>query len=64
MGYFVDHRTKQIHHSQFAGDRCGFLQTPVKEREFTDDSGYIEGLADQKEYKVCPHCQTAQSSVG
>lgn len=64
MGYFVDHRTKRIHHSQFAGDSCGFLQTPVEEREFTDEAAYVEGLEQSGEYKQCPHCQTAQSTVG
>lgn len=63
MGYFVDHRTKKIHHSQFAGDSCGFLQTPIDRREFTDKMEYVEGLA-EKEYEYCPHCQTAQSTVG
>lgn len=64
MGYFVDHRTKRIHHSQFAGDRCGFLQTPVEKREFTDEMEYVDSLADKKEYQLCPHCQTAQPTVG
>lgn len=64
MGYFVDHRTKRIHHSQFAGDSCGFLQTPVEEREFTEEKEYVESLADKEQYKHCPHCQTAQTTVG
>ncbi|MFP3324047.1 hypothetical protein R0K05_13225 [Planococcus sp. SIMBA_160] len=63
MGYFVDHRTKKIHHSQFAGDSCGFLQTPINQREFTDKMEYVESLA-EKEYERCPHCQTAQPTVG
>ncbi|TWT06691.1 hypothetical protein FQV26_02450 [Planococcus sp. CPCC 101016] len=60
MHYFVDHKKKRIHQRQFAGDRCGFVETPVEKREFTDRAEYIEQLEERDSYEFCPHCQTAQ----
>ncbi|MGH2316627.1 hypothetical protein ACRC6Q_02610 [Planococcus sp. SE5232] len=61
MHYFVDHKKKKIHQRQFAGDRCGFVETPVEKREFTDRADYIEQLEEEDSYEFCPHCQTAQT---
>lgn len=61
MHYFVDHKKKRIHQRQFAGDRCGFVETPVEKREFTDQAEYVEQLGEKDSYEFCPHCQTVQS---
>jgi hypothetical protein len=55
--YFVDHKTKLIHKILSAGDECGFNTTPVSEREFTNNTEYIEKLTNSSEYERCPHCQ-------
>ncbi|WP_142826852.1 hypothetical protein [Planococcus soli] len=60
MHYFVDHKKKKIHQRQFAGDRCGFVETPVEKREFTNQADYIEQLESKDLYEFCPHCQQAQ----
>ncbi|ANU09818.1 hypothetical protein A1A1_05207 [Planococcus antarcticus DSM 14505] len=56
--YFVDHKKKKIHKRQFAGDRCGFIETPVENREFTDRADYIEQLEKKDSYEYCLHCQS------
>lgn len=63
MQFFVDHKYRRIHKRQFAGDRCGFVETPVNEREFTNSGNYIEKLESEKSYEVCPHCQSAQTVI-
>lgn len=60
MHYFVDHKKKKIHQRQFAGDRCGFVETPVEKREFTDRADYIEQLEKKDSYEFCSHCQQVQ----
>ena len=60
MHYFVDHKKKRIHQRQFAGDRCGFVETPVEKREFTDSADYIEQLEEKDSYECCPYCQSVQ----
>lgn len=60
MFYFIDHKKRKIHQRQFAGDRCGFVETPVEKREFTDQAEYIEQLEQQGSYEFCPHCQSVQ----
>ncbi|MGK7376766.1 hypothetical protein ACSFXN_02920 [Planococcus sp. 1R117A] len=47
MQYFIDHKRKQIHQRQYAGDRCGFTETPVEKREFTNSFSYIEQLEEE-----------------
>lgn len=63
MQFFVDHKYRRIHQRQFAGDRCGFVETPVKEREFTDSEEYILQLESQDRYEVCLHCQTVPTVI-
>lgn len=63
MRYFIDHKRKQIHQREFAGDRCGFTETPVEKREFTDSLAYIEQLEEEREYFKCPHCRTVQIAI-
>lgn len=58
--YFVDHKNKKIHHQQFAGDKCGFLDTPVSEREFTASESYVEELENTAGFVFCKHCETPQ----
>ncbi|WP_181313665.1 hypothetical protein [Planomicrobium soli] len=60
MNYFIDHKKKQIHQRQHAGDRCGFVETPVNKREFTDSAAYIEQLITQKMYSMCVYCRSVQ----
>ena len=60
MSYFVDHMKKKVHQKLHAGDRCGFLDTPVKFREFTDVNEYIEDLERVQGFQKCQHCQSAQ----
>lgn len=60
MQYFVDHKHKRIHQRHDAGDRCGFAETPVEKREFTDSLSYIEGLEENRKYLKCPYCRTVQ----
>ena len=61
MYYFIDHKKKKIHQRQFAGDRCGFVETPVEKREFTDRADYIEQLEEKNSYEFCPYCQSVQT---
>ena len=42
MKYLIDHLTKTIHQRGNAGDRCGFLNTPIEKREFTNSESYRE----------------------
>lgn len=58
--YFIDHKNKKIHHQQFAGDKCGFLGTPVSEREFTSSDSYVEALEKSDGYNFCTYCKTPQ----
>ncbi|MFD1030018.1 hypothetical protein [Metaplanococcus flavidus] len=58
--YFVDHKNKKIHQQQFAGDKCGFLDTPVSEREFTKSKSYVETLEMSEGFRICSYCQTPQ----
>ncbi|EGA88870.1 hypothetical protein GPDM_13491 [Planococcus donghaensis MPA1U2] len=62
--YFIDHKKKKIHQRQFAGDRCGFVETPVEKREFTDQVEYIQQLETKDLYETCKYCQQAQSISG
>ncbi|ANU27244.1 hypothetical protein [Planococcus versutus] len=61
MYYFVDHKKKKIHQRQFAGDRCGFVETPVEKREFTDQVEYVQQLEIKNFYEMCKYCRQAQS---
>ena len=63
MTYFIDHLKKNIHQRLYAGDTCGFLQTPVKQREFTDSRAYVEQLEERDSYTTCPHCQSVKILV-
>lgn len=63
MRYFVDHKKKRIHQKLYAGDRCGFTETPVEKREFTESSAYIEKLVAQKLYVKCEHCRSIQTVI-
>ena len=63
MTYFVDHLKKNIHRTQYAGDDCGFLQTPVEKREFTDSPAFVKQLEEQESYARCPHCQSVKMLV-
>lgn len=63
MQFFIDHKYRRIHQRQFAGDRCGFVETPVEEREFTDSEDYIGQLENRELYEVCPHCQSAPTVI-
>jgi hypothetical protein len=58
--YLIDHATKTIHQRVYAGDRCGFITTPIEKREFKDCIAYIESLQTQQGYTICPHCTTVQ----
>ena len=60
MAYFIDHNRKRIHWKGFAGDKCGFIDTPVDQREFTDSPDYIDELLSDGAYKRCPHCRSVQ----
>ncbi|MDN7227282.1 hypothetical protein QWY22_03405 [Planococcus liqunii] len=63
MKYLIDHATKTIHQRVYAGDRCGFITTPIEKREFEDCPVYIESLQIQKGYSICPHCTSVQLMV-
>lgn len=63
MRYFVDHAKKRIHKRQFVGDRCGFVDTSIDEREFTDSAIYIERLEEQERYEKCQYCKSAQPII-
>lgn len=60
MTYFVDHKNKKIHDQRFAGDKCGFLDTPIDKREFTAVEEYIKKLEVKEGFAFCSHCQTPQ----
>ncbi|WP_147802586.1 hypothetical protein [Alkalicoccus halolimnae] len=59
MKFLIDHRNNLIHKIVCAGDRCGFNDTPVAEREFTNSHSYLELLQKQKGYSSCAHCEAA-----
>ncbi|WP_203332922.1 hypothetical protein [Planococcus beigongshangi] len=63
MKYFVDHLRKSIHSQQFAGDSCGFIDTPVTYREFTNCPAYIKGLIEEKAYSRCTECVSAPTKL-
>lgn len=63
MKYFVDHKKKYIHERLYAGDACGFLQTPVDKREFTDSRDYVEQLEERESYMTCQHCNSVKPLV-
>lgn len=63
MKYFIDHAKKKIHRKQYVGDRCGFIDTSIEKREFTDSVIYIERLEGQEQYKTCQYCKSAQSII-
>ena len=46
-----------------AGDKCGFVETPIDKREFTDSEDYIKSLENDKTYELCEHCQTVQIEI-
>lgn len=58
MKYFIDHLQKKIHLRQFAGDRCGFTETPVEQREFSDAEDYVAQLVAEESYTICTHCHS------
>ncbi|TAA73528.1 hypothetical protein D2909_01400 [Planococcus salinarum] len=58
--YFVDHKNKKIHHQQYAGDKCGFLETPISEREFTASDEYVKSLEGTGQFSFCKECETPQ----
>lgn len=58
--YFVDHKNRKIHYQKFAGDKCGFLETPVSEREFTASEDYVKALEISDGFSFCTYCQTPQ----
>lgn len=57
MKYFIDHKEKRIHLRQFVGDSCGFIDTPVSQREFSDEEDYVERLISSEAYFVCEQCK-------
>lgn len=59
MKFIVDHKNKLIHKVVCAGDRCGFKDTPLSEREFTKSLTYLENLQQQKDYHLCASCKAA-----
>ncbi|MGI2328252.1 hypothetical protein [Planococcus sp. YIM B11945] len=63
MMYFIDHNKKSIHLQKFAGDRCGFIGTPVKKREFTNCPIYVVRQIKEKEYNRCSQCATVQVTL-
>lgn len=63
MKYFVDHLRKSIHSQKFAGDSCGFINTPVSHREFTNCPGYVKGLIEDQGYSRCINCVSAATHL-
>lgn len=63
MKYFIDHNKKSIHQQKFAGDRCGFVGTPITSREFTNCPKYVERLIAEKNYKICSQCKAVQITM-
>ncbi|MDN7245318.1 hypothetical protein QWY16_18305 [Planococcus shenhongbingii] len=63
MKYFIDHNKKSIHQQKFAGDRCGFVGTPITSREFTNCPNYVKQLIQEKNYKDCSHCVSVQTTL-
>lgn len=63
MQFFIDHKYKKIHQRMLAGDKCGFVETPIDKREFTDSEDYIKSLENEKTYELCEHCQTVQIEI-
>ncbi|TWT13254.1 hypothetical protein FQV28_02940 [Planomicrobium sp. CPCC 101079] len=63
MTFFIDHNKKSIHLQKFAGDRCGFIGTPVSEREFTNCPKYVERLKRESRYNRCPYCTSVHTTL-
>lgn len=57
MRYFIDHENRKIHIRIYAGDRCGFNDTPPEKREFTSSDPYITDLEKNRSYQKCIHCE-------
>ncbi len=58
--YFIDHKNKKIHDQRFAGDECGFLDTPVDKREFTAARDYVLTLESAEGFEFCTYCHKPQ----
>lgn len=63
MQFFIDHKYKKIHQRIYAGDKCGFVKTPIDKREFTDAEDYVKSLEDDRRYELCEYCQTVQIEI-
>lgn len=60
MKYLIDHSSKTIHQREYAGEQCGFSDTPIDKREFIDSDFYIDLLETEKGYGRCTHCKSIQ----
>lgn len=60
MDYFIDHYHYQIHLKRYAGDHCGFLGTPISQREFTNCEAYIKKLLSDNRYSRCSNCMSVK----
>ncbi|WP_165967227.1 hypothetical protein [Jeotgalibacillus sp. S-D1] len=56
MNYLIDHETESIHRTTFAGDQCGFHNSSMDKREFTQSLSYVEKLLTEHHYKKCVFC--------
>ena len=63
MQFFIDHKYKKIHRRIYAGDRCGFVETPIDKREFTNAEDYKKSLEIEGTYELCEFCQTVQIEI-
>lgn len=63
MKYFIDHKSRRVHSQKFAGDSCGFVSTPVNDREFTNHKPYVTQLIEDENYQKCPHCVKASTHL-
>ncbi|WP_041085593.1 hypothetical protein [Jeotgalibacillus soli] len=58
MKYLIDHETKSIHRTTFAGDQCGFNESALEKREFTRDGNVVTQLIEKQQYKKCGYCDS------
>ncbi|SFO93829.1 hypothetical protein SAMN05518683_101154 [Salibacterium halotolerans] len=63
MKYLIDHNTQLIHKTAYAGDVCGFNETPLEQREVSQDTYYVDTLIKTKNYAVCEYCYHSTSFV-
>ncbi|MGD7044679.1 hypothetical protein [Jeotgalibacillus proteolyticus] len=57
VNYLIDHETKSIHRTSYAGTGCEFNASSLDYREFTYSYAYVEQLIEENYYSLCNYCE-------